>query len=243
VKEMSGDLTVKKRVDTGVPGLNSILHGGIPRGAMVMVIGPPGSGKTIFSRQFLYQGLIEGEHSILLSTNQSLEEVKISMLAFDWDSKHLDRLLFADCYSWRLGEKGGVYSASVTLPSDVSIMLNRLIDENKITPDRGGRLVIDTFSDFLILGEGEGAIRFLSALKPRLKVKGITTLLLVEGGVHDEKTVSAIEYITDGTVKMKIEGENRYTTVSRMHLTPVSLKWIPFDIRRGIELKAAAFLK
>jgi len=235
-------LTVEKRVDTGVPGLNTALVGGIPKGQLVMVIGPPGSGKTIFSRQFLYQGLIEGSPSILLSTNQSFEEVKKMMLAFDWNSKRLSRLLFADCYSWKLGERGGVYSASVGVPSDVSIMLNRIIDENNIIPDKGGRLVIDTFSDFILLGEPEGAIKFLSTLKPRLSVKGVTTLLLVEGGVHDDKTVSTIEYISDGTIKMKTE-EARYLMVSRMHLTPVSLRWIPFDIRRGIELKAAAFLK
>lgn len=136
---------VEERIDTGVAGLNSILLGGIPKGMLIMVTGPPGSGKTIFSRQFLYQGLIEKEHSILLSTNQSFEETKKVMLSFDWNSKNLSRLLFADCYSWRLGDKGGDYSANIGVLSDVSIMLNRLIDDNKITVDKGGRLVIDTF--------------------------------------------------------------------------------------------------
>lgn len=39
------------RIHTGVPGLDTILCGGLPRGSFVAIGGPPGSGKTILSHQ------------------------------------------------------------------------------------------------------------------------------------------------------------------------------------------------
>ena len=44
------------RVGTGVPGLDEMLEGGFPAGSLVTLAGRPGTGKTIFASQFLYQG-------------------------------------------------------------------------------------------------------------------------------------------------------------------------------------------
>jgi circadian clock protein KaiC len=32
------------RLETGIPNLDAILHGGLPRNAVTMLAGPPGSG-------------------------------------------------------------------------------------------------------------------------------------------------------------------------------------------------------
>jgi len=36
------------RVDVGIPGMNEILNGGIPRRNIVLLSGGPGTGKSIF---------------------------------------------------------------------------------------------------------------------------------------------------------------------------------------------------
>jgi len=46
-----------KRVVTNIPGLDEILNGGIPERNVVLVSGGPGTGKTIMSQQFLWNGL------------------------------------------------------------------------------------------------------------------------------------------------------------------------------------------
>src|SRR5439155_318949 len=43
------------RVSTGVPGLDDMLEGGFPAGSLITLAGRPGTGKTIFGSQFLYQ--------------------------------------------------------------------------------------------------------------------------------------------------------------------------------------------
>ena len=45
------------KVKTGVEGFDEIAHGGIPQGRSTLISGTSGSGKTIFSMQFLVAGI------------------------------------------------------------------------------------------------------------------------------------------------------------------------------------------
>ena len=42
------------RVETGVRNLDAIYNGGLPRGSVTVVSGPPGSGKTILTQQICF---------------------------------------------------------------------------------------------------------------------------------------------------------------------------------------------
>jgi RecA-superfamily ATPases implicated in signal transduction len=48
-------------VSTGVPGLDSILSGGITKQSTVLVSGNPGTGKSIFGIQYLYTGVTDND--------------------------------------------------------------------------------------------------------------------------------------------------------------------------------------
>jgi circadian clock protein KaiC len=61
-------------VPTGIEGLDELVSGGFPRGRVVLVLGGPGTGKTILASQFLYKGISQyGENGIFVS----LDEVKV----------------------------------------------------------------------------------------------------------------------------------------------------------------------
>ena len=49
-----GELSVK--APTGITGFDEITRGGMPRGRTTLLVGGPGSGKTIFALQFLMHG-------------------------------------------------------------------------------------------------------------------------------------------------------------------------------------------
>ena len=46
-----------ERVPTGITALDPLFEGGFPKGRSILVTGEPGTGKTIFSLQFLVEGL------------------------------------------------------------------------------------------------------------------------------------------------------------------------------------------
>lgn len=55
------------RVDTGVPGLDTILNGGFFRGGVYIVEGAPGSGKTILANQICFHRASHGESTIYIT--------------------------------------------------------------------------------------------------------------------------------------------------------------------------------
>jgi circadian clock protein KaiC len=58
------------RLLTGVPGLDEMLGGGLPRGYSVLVAGPSGSGKSILAATFLAEGARCGETGVIAAFEQ-----------------------------------------------------------------------------------------------------------------------------------------------------------------------------
>ena len=52
-----------ERVNTGIKGLDRMIHEGFWRGSTTLVAGPPGSGKTIMALQFIGEGALKDNHA------------------------------------------------------------------------------------------------------------------------------------------------------------------------------------
>lgn len=74
-----------ERVSTGVPGLDSLIERGIPKGSTMMVAGNSGSGKTILCSHFLYSGLSKGENALCISFSESKEQFYANMKTLGMD--------------------------------------------------------------------------------------------------------------------------------------------------------------
>ena len=62
---------LSERVKLGVPGLDQMLHGGLPRGYSLLVAGPSGSGKSLLASSFLAEGARCGETGVFAAFEQS----------------------------------------------------------------------------------------------------------------------------------------------------------------------------
>lgn len=60
-------------LSTGVKYLDDII-GGIPEISTTLLVGPPGSGKTLLATQFLVAGAIRGENVLYISLDESAQE-------------------------------------------------------------------------------------------------------------------------------------------------------------------------
>lgn len=65
-----------RRVESGIPGLDEILHGGIPARNVVLLSGGPGTGKSIFGQQSLYHGLRRREPGVLVALEEHPVQIK-----------------------------------------------------------------------------------------------------------------------------------------------------------------------
>lgn len=73
------------RISLGAPGLDDLCGGGVFDGSTTMVSGPAGTGKTLLSLHFNAQGLKEGDKCLLVTFEESVEQLKRNAQHFGWD--------------------------------------------------------------------------------------------------------------------------------------------------------------
>ena len=85
-------MTEPDLVKTAITGLDGILSGGIPRGNVILVEGPAGSGKTTLGLEFIYRGITEfNEPGLIVLFEVSPLKVVRDAAQFGWDFPELER--------------------------------------------------------------------------------------------------------------------------------------------------------
>jgi circadian clock protein KaiC len=78
------------RVRTGIEGLDQLMEGGFPEGRCILLSGHPGSGKTIFSLQYVYKGVTEfDEPSIYVTLDEPKAHLIDTARRFGWNLRDL----------------------------------------------------------------------------------------------------------------------------------------------------------
>lgn len=223
------------RLKTGIPGLDKLIEGGFPSNSSILLVGPPGCGKSTFCQQFIFEGLKNKQPTLYVTLDVSPNEVIENMKGFGWDIKNFMKILkFIDAYSWRIGKTGDVTALGNV--NELNIAITEAISELEKTALK--RSVFDSVSTFLLYADPALVVKLIPVVIAKFKNFGFTQLFVLEEGVHDEKTVITLNYLTDGVIEFKIEEDKRFLRIARMKATDHTRNWIEFDITdKGIKIK------
>jgi KaiC/GvpD/RAD55 family RecA-like ATPase len=95
------------RVPTGIKGFDELIEGGIPKGFTVLYCGSPGTGKTIFALQYLYNGAkMFNEKSIYITFEQKRQDLIDQAKQFGWDLEELEKNNLLKLYTVSIKELG-----------------------------------------------------------------------------------------------------------------------------------------
>ena len=218
------------RIETGIPGLDDMLEGGFPFPSTILVAGNPGTGKTTFALQFLFEGAKRGEQGLYFTTFSEPTQ---------W------MLRFTSRYSFVNKDYLGNEIKYLDLSATIKKQPHKLLDfiEDKIAEIMPQRIVIDpiTVVDHLL---NINYREFLYDLSASLKNWQAVTVLTGESK-HTEEYPLDIAYTADGVILLyNIEyedGRRKYLEVLKMrgseHTTgkhAVDLSKDGFSIQAGL---------
>jgi len=224
-----------ERVKTNIPGFDEILNGGIPKRNVVLLSGGPGTGKSIFSAQFLWNGLQIGEPGIYVALEEHPVQVRINMKNFGWDVRQYEqegKFSIIDAFTGGVGEAAKREKYVVRDPDSVEELVDVL--RAAIREVNAQRVVVDSVST-LYLSKPSVARSIVLQLKKVLSGMGTTSILVSQVSVTERGFgVPGVEHAADGIIRLdldEIDGELvRSLVIWKMRGTSHSMKRHIFDI-------------
>ena len=165
----------KPRVSTGVPGLDSVLFGGLPAGHLYLVEGIPGTGKTTIGLQFLLDGVARGDGVLYVALSENKTELEDTVRSHGWSLDGVNVYEFAPTEDNLRPED----QYSHFHPSEVEFQDTTQKILEKIQALQPKRVVFDSLSELRLLAHD--SLRFrrqILALKHFFQNRGCTVLLL-----------------------------------------------------------------
>lgn len=210
-----------KKISTGVAGLDEMLNGGLPEKLITAIIGPAGSGKTIFSLQFLNANLLEGKKCVYMSVAHSADELLTNAKSFGWD---LEPYLVKNQFEFKQ-----FFPVSMKLVDNKVHLTSGFLEElpDFISSHHAEVVILDSVTEFLMLcrSDIERRTRLLNLFQI-LKHKRSTALITAEAyNDATNSTFGSVEFVADGVIALRrIQSEDLSELV---HIIQISkMRWI-----------------
>lgn len=233
-----------ERVPTGIVGLDPLIEGGFPKGRSILVTGEPGTGKSIFALQFLYEGLKRGENGVWITADETPMDIIAQAASLGWDFEPLIQnrqlaILNAGSYLNTLPGAGGEQRIDIQKAvSDLAVFVKQIGAQ---------RLVFDPVGPFILLRDNATRIQDqMRQLIQLLRTTMPTTNLLTSYAVprSGERSMHGVEeYLVAGAIVLEMIWKGgalgRSLIVEKMRYTDVKPRQLEFDIVKGAGLVIA----
>jgi circadian clock protein KaiC len=200
------------KVTSGITGLDEIIGGGFTKNNIITLSGGTGSGRTIFSTQFLVEGALKAdEPGLYLSFDEPKFSIFSNLSGFNWNLPGLER------------EKKVVF---IEYPHNELEQFEE--QENSILEliDTLGveRIVFDSITPIVTMFEKDFRRRQLQKIVNIVRKWGATTIITAEDSLppdpHMPRTNCGVEALTDGYIHLgwRLEDTKRIRTLEVMKL-------------------------
>lgn len=185
---------ISEKSITGVPGLDEVLGGGLPKNQLFLLQGKPGTGKTTLSLQYLMEGARRGEKVLYVTFSETKLELEAVAYSHNWDLSGLEILeLSAISAELKTHDQNTLFHPSeVELTKIIDLLLKKVKDVNAT------RIVFDSVSELRLLADSSLRYRRqMLAFKEFFIGRGSTVIFLDDltteaGDIHVQSIVHGV---------------------------------------------------
>jgi circadian clock protein KaiC len=172
------------KTPTGITGFDAMTGGGVPRARTTLVIGGPGSGKTIFGLQFLAEGVKSSEPGIFVAFEEAADRILANADGFGFG---LDRATTSDIFFLDAQPAPDLVQLGDFDLGGIIAMLDA-----KATEMGAGRIVLDALDMVLaLLPDAAARRREVYRLHEWLLTRGLTAMITAKAGPDESGTVAS----------------------------------------------------
>ena len=193
VKRNKPQLKLLPKSPTGIPGMDEITGGGLPKSRPTLIAGAAGCGKTLFAMEFLVNGALQyNEPGVFVAFEENAEELaqNVASLGFDLNNLKKEKKFIIDHIQIERSEiaETGEYDLE-----GLFIRLGHAIDTIGAK-----RVVLDTIEVLFGALPNQTIVRAeLQRLFRWLKNKGVTAVITAERGDGTMTRFGLEEYVAD----------------------------------------------
>ena len=190
-------------LSTGVPGLDTVLTGGLLAERLYLLEGIPGTGKTTLGLQFLTEGASLGEPVLYIALAESELELRAAALTHGWDLAGIaieevspnDNILDPE------------HQYTIFHPSEIELASTNQRIVAAIEKHQPTRLVLDSLSELQLLAESPLRYRRqVVALKQYLASKHCTSILIDDRSAFDDGL--QVRSVAHGVISLELHNQD-----------------------------------
>ena len=195
----------------------------VPTNNMILLVGPPGSGKTTFCQRTVLSN-IELRPIIYVTTESSPSIVEESLRAKGLCKETLHPLSFVDAFHESMGLRSVVRSDTLVASSEDLTSLSIAISKLQEKMDETVLLIFDSLTSPYLMS-GVEILRFIRMTLLRLAAQGNAILACIDEGCGKLEDLVAMMSISNGVIKMETsEGKQLLNVVKHPKLKPVQIE-------------------
>ncbi|WP_250528418.1 ATPase domain-containing protein [Caballeronia sp. GAWG2-1] len=217
-------------IETGIPELDVILRGGLPKNRLHLIEGAPGTGKTTLGLRFLLDGVNRNLRCLYITLSESTEELVTTASTHGWNTDGIEffELIPEEAQAER--QQTVLFPTEVEFGKTIEQLTKRIEDSN---PDR---IIIDSISEVRMLAQDKLQFRLqMTSLKRFLQQRNTTVLLLDDLSENDKGDLHSFVHgvLSLGLFERDYGAARRRLRIAKMRGVDFQSGWHDYAIVTG----------
>lgn len=201
----------------------------VPLRKMVLLVGPPGAGKSAFCEQTVLQSLTTDRPVNYVTTDRDPSEVRNVLIERGLSEIEPSLLSFIDAYNETVGltvsDRPDTVRADCSNLSSIAIAISKLQER---MGKKGVLLVFDSLVSPYLLS-GPEVMKFLRLTLARFVAEGNSVLACMDEGCGKQEDVGAMMSLSNGVVRIEIEDDHQLLNIVKHPIIKPTTISVPTD--------------